>query len=171
VLLTFAETPESVDPVLSLTSEIGFKIMPESDWPHDKSGTEGVLSIASSARITPGRIYTNADDIEGSRMTSSSYLRGKWGKASNIKELPASLPAASINVDEDEVDVSMSCGSTLNVNSARKVLQEVRTQTPPEMFDLSKIVCGTYIDSRLMILRGVNGSALLFIRSNRMSDS
>jgi hypothetical protein len=104
-------------------------------------------------------------------MTSSSYLRGKWGKASNIKELPASLPAASINVDEDEVDVSMSCGSTLNVKSAGKVLQEVRTQTPPEMFDLSKIVCGTYIDSRLMILRGVNGSALLFIRSNRMSDS
>lgn len=169
--LTFAETPESVDPVLSLTSEIGFKIMPESDWPHDKSGTEGILSITTSARITPGSIYTNADDIEGSRITSSSYLGGKWGKASNIKQLPASLPAASINVDEDEVDVSMSCGSTLNVNSARKVLQEVRTQTPPEMFDLSKIVCGTYIDSRLMILRGVNGSALLFIRSNRMSDS
>ncbi|KAM0876976.1 hypothetical protein ACQ4PT_035824 [Festuca glaucescens] len=169
--LTFAETPESVDPVLSLTSEIGFKIMPESDWPHDKSGTEGILSITTSARITHGSIYTNADDIEGMRITSSSYLRGKWGKASNIKQLPASLPAASINVDEDEVDVSMSCGSTLNVNSARKVLQEVRTQTPPEMFDLSKVVCGTYIDSRLMILRGVNGSALLLIRSNLMSDS
>ncbi|KAM0846323.1 hypothetical protein ACQ4PT_055737 [Festuca glaucescens] len=168
--LTFAETPESVNPVLSLTSEVGFKIMPESDWPHDKSGTEGILSITTSARITLGSIYTNADDIEGSKITSSSYLRSKWGKASNIKQLPASLPTASINVDED-VDVSMSCGSTLNVNSAWKVLQEVRTQTPPEMFDLSKIVCGTYIDSRLMILRGVNGSALLFIRSNRMSDS
>ncbi|CAM0881932.1 unnamed protein product [Alopecurus aequalis] len=169
--LTFEETPESADPVLSLTSEIGFKIMPESDWPHDKSGTEGILSVNTSAKITPGRIYTNAEEIKGSRITSSSYLRGKWGKASNIKELPASLPTASINVDEDEINVSMSCGSTLNVNSAQKVLQEVRTQTPPEMFDLSKIVCGTYIDSRLLILRGVNGSALLFIRSNRMPDS
>lgn len=172
VFLTFAQTPESVDPVLSLASDIGFKIMPESDWPHDKSGTEGNLSVTTSARIAPGRIYINAEDSKDSRITSSRrYLHGKWGKASKMKELPASLPTASINVDEDEVDVSMTCGSTLNVNSARKVLQEVRTQTPPEMFDLSKIVCGTYIDSRLMILRGVNGSALLFIRSNCTSDS
>ncbi|KAF7029989.1 hypothetical protein CFC21_041613 [Triticum aestivum] len=170
--LTFAEAPESVNPILSLTSDIGFKIMPESDWPHDKSGTEGNLSITTSARITPGRIYTNAEDGKesSSRITSSRYLGGKWGKAAKMKELPASLPTASVNVDEDEVDVSMSCGSTLNVKSARNVLQEVRTQTPPEMFDLSKIVCGTYIDSRLMVLRGVNGSALLFVRSNRTSD-
>ncbi|VAH62215.1 unnamed protein product [Triticum turgidum subsp. durum] len=166
--LTFAEAPESVDPILSLTSDIGFKIMPESDWPHDKSGTEGNLSVTTSARITPGRIYTNAEDGKesSSRITSSRYLGGKWGKAAKMKELPASLPTASVNVDEDDVDVSMSCGSTLNVKSARNVLQEVRTQTPPEMFDLSKIVCGTYIDSRLMVLRGVNGSALLFVRSN-----
>ncbi|KAF7023039.1 hypothetical protein CFC21_035640 [Triticum aestivum] len=170
--LTFAEAPESVDPILSLTSDIGFKIMPESDWPHDKSGTEGNLSVTTSARITPGRIYTNAEDGKesSSRITSSRYLGGKWGKAAKMKELPASLPTASVNVDEDDVDVSMSCGSTLNVKSARNVLQEVRTQTPPEMFDLSKIVCGTYIDSRLMVLRGVNGSALLFVRSNRTSD-
>ncbi|KAM3331414.1 hypothetical protein ACQJBY_027417 [Aegilops geniculata] len=170
--LTFAEAPESVDPILSLTSDIGFKIMPESDWPHDKSGTEGNLSVTTSARITPGRIYTNAEDGKesSSRITSSRYLGGKWGKAAKMKELPASLPTVSVNVDEDDVDVSMSCGSTLNVKSARNVLQEVRTQTPPEMFDLSKIVCGTYIDSRLMVLRGVNGSALLFVRSNRTSD-
>ncbi|KAI4999461.1 hypothetical protein ZWY2020_004050 [Hordeum vulgare] len=152
-------------------TDIGFKIMPESDWPHDKSGTEGNLSVTTSAKITPGRIYTNAEDSTDSRITTSRYLGGKWGKAAKMKELPASLPTASVNVDEDEVDVSMSCGSTLNVKSARNVLQEVRTQTPPEMFDLSKIVCGTYIDSRLMILRGVNGSALLFVRSNHTSDT
>ncbi|BAS73497.1 Os01g0655500, partial [Oryza sativa Japonica Group] len=58
-----------------------------------------------------------------------------------------------------------------NVSSAQKVLQEIRTQTPPEMFDLSKIVCGTYVDARLMILRGVNGSALFFTRSNSRADS
>ncbi|TKY74104.1 plastid-lipid-associated protein 14 [Spatholobus suberectus] len=52
-----------------------------------------------------------------------------------------------------------------NIDTARNVLQELRTQIPPEMFDLSKLVCGTYVDSRLLVLRGVNGSALLFTRS------
>ncbi|PUZ55542.1 hypothetical protein GQ55_5G220900 [Panicum hallii var. hallii] len=164
---------ESADPVFSLRSDIGFRIMPESNWPHDKSGTEGVLSVTTSARITAGRIYINEQDSKESRAASSRssrrYLRGKWRTASKMKELPASLP--SVNIAMDEVDVSMSCNSTLNVNSAQKVLQEIRMQTPPEMFDLSKIVCGTYIDARLMVLRGVNGSALLFIRSNPMTDS
>ena len=164
---------ESADPVFSLMSDIGFRIMPESNWPHDKSGTEGVLSVTTSARIAAGRIYINEQDSKESRAASSRssrrYLRGKWRKASKMKELPASLP--SVNIAMDEVDVSMSCNSTLNVNSAQKVLQEIRTQTPPEMFDLSKIVCGTYIDARLMVLRGVNGSALLFVRSNPMIDS
>ncbi|OEL28407.1 putative plastid-lipid-associated protein 14, chloroplastic [Dichanthelium oligosanthes] len=163
----------SVDPVFSLTSDTGFRIMPESNWPHDKSGTEGVLSVTTSARIAAGRIYINEQDSKESRVTSSRYsrryLRGKWRKLSKLKELPASLP--SVNIAMDEVDISMSCNLTLNVNSAQKVLQEIRTQTPPEVFDLSKIVCGTYIDARLMVLRGVNGSALLFIRSNPATES
>ncbi|XP_062216885.1 probable plastid-lipid-associated protein 14, chloroplastic [Phragmites australis] len=173
VFLTFAQTSESMEPVFSLTSDIGFRIMPESNWPHDKSGTEGTLSVTTSAGIASGRIYINEEDSTESRITSSrssrKYLRDRWGKFSKMKELPSSLPTVSIAMDE--VDVSMSCSSTLNVDSAQKVLQEVRTQTPPEMFDLSKIVCGTYIDARLMILRGVNGSALLFIRSNPTADS
>ncbi|KAG0538734.1 hypothetical protein BDA96_03G261900 [Sorghum bicolor] len=164
---------ESVDPVFSLTSDTGFRIMPESNWPHDKSGTEGLLSVTTSARIAAGRIYIKEQDSEESRVTSSRssrrYLHGKWGKVSQMKELPSSLPTVSIAA-MDEIDVSMSCNSSLNVNSAQNVLQEIRTQTPPEMFDLSKIVCGTYIDARLMILRGVNGSALLFTRANPTSD-
>ncbi|CAL4974971.1 unnamed protein product [Urochloa decumbens] len=164
---------ESVDPVFCVTSDIGFRIMPESNWPHDKSGTEGVLSATTSARITAGRVYIHEQEGKENRVASSRssrrYLRGKWRKGSKMKELPASL--ASVNIAMDEVDISMSCKSTLNVNSAEKVLQEIRTQTPPEMFDLSKIVCGTYIDARLMVLRGVNGSALLFIRSNPRTDS
>ncbi|KAL6615721.1 hypothetical protein ACP70R_037991 [Stipagrostis hirtigluma subsp. patula] len=172
VFLTFEQTSESMEPVFSLTSDIGFRIMPESNWPHDKSGTEGTLSVTTSARIAAGRIYINEEDNEERRITSSRssrrYLHGKLRKVSKM-ELPASLPTVSIAMDE--VDVSMSCSSALNVNSAQKVLQEIRIQTPPEMFDLSKIVCGTYIDARLMILRGVNGSALLFIRSNPTADS
>uniref|UniRef100_A0A0E0JLX1 Protein kinase domain-containing protein n=1 Tax=Oryza punctata TaxID=4537 RepID=A0A0E0JLX1_ORYPU len=172
VFLTFAQTAESIDPVFSLTSDIGFKIMAESDWPHDKSGSEGTLSVTSSARIATGRIYIHEQDGNDSRVASSRsrrYLRGKWRKVSKMKELPASLP--TVNITMDELDVSMSCNLTLNVSSAQKVLQEIRTQTPPEMFDLSKVVCGTYIDARLMILRGVNGSALFFARSNSRADS
>uniref|UniRef100_A0A0E0C5I0 Protein kinase domain-containing protein n=1 Tax=Oryza meridionalis TaxID=40149 RepID=A0A0E0C5I0_9ORYZ len=173
VFLTFAQTADSIDPVFSLTSDIGFKIMAESDWPHDKSGSEGTLSVTSSARIATGRIYIHEQDGNDSRVASSRssrrYLRGKWRKVSKMKELPASLP--TVNITMDEQDVSMSCNSTLNVSSAQKVLQEIRTQTPPEMFDLSKIVCGTYVDARLMILRGVNGSALFFTRSNSRADS
>jgi hypothetical protein len=147
--------------------------MLESEWPHDKSGTEGTLSVTTSARIAAGRIYTNKEDSEESRITSSKfsrrYLRGKWRKVSEMKKLPSSFP--TVNIATDEVDVSMSCNSTLNVSSAQNVLQEIRIQTPPEMFDLSKIVCGTYIDARMMILRGVNGSALFFVRSNPRTDS
>lgn len=34
----------------------------------------------------------------------------------------------------------------------QKVLQEVHTQIPFEMFDVSKFVCGTYVDSRMIVL-------------------
>ncbi|NP_001147834.2 protein kinase domain containing protein [Zea mays] len=162
---------ESVDQVFSLTSDVGFRIMPEPNWPHDKSGSEGVLSVTASARIAAGRIYINEHDSKEDMVTSSMrYLHGnKWRKFSQIKELPSSLPA--VNIAMDEIHVSISCTSTMTVNSAQKALKEIRTQTPPEMFDLSKIVCGTYIDARLMILRGVNGSALLFTRANPMIDT
>jgi tRNA isopentenyl-2-thiomethyl-A-37 hydroxylase MiaE len=145
--------------------------MPEPNWPHDKSGSEGVLSVTASARIAAGRIYINEHDSKEDMVTSSMrYLHGnKWRKFSQIKELPSSLPA--VNIAMDEIHVSISCTSTMTVNSAQKALKEIRTQTPPEMFDLSKIVCGTYIDARLMILRGVNGSALLFTRANPMIDT
>jgi hypothetical protein len=164
---------ESIDPIFSLTSDIGFRIMPESDWPHDKSGTDGVLSVTTSARIAAGRIYIHEQDNKETRVTSSrssrTYLRGKWRKVAKMKELPASLP--SVNIATDEVELSMRCNSILNADSAQKVLQEIRIQTPPEMFDLSKIVCGTYIDARLMVLRCVDGSALLFTRSNPTTGS
>lgn len=64
-----------------------------------------------------------------------------------------------------EIDISMTVGSDPNVDEAQGVLKEVRIQIPQEMFDLTRFACGTYIDSRLLVLRGVNGSALLFTRS------
>jgi hypothetical protein len=93
-------------------------------------------------------------------------LAGKrWRKALPFQESPSSLPVAKLA--SDDIDVSLSLSEPLfnDVKIAQNVVREVRTQVPPEMFDLSKFVCGTYLDSRLLILRGVNGSALLFTRS------
>ena len=66
-----------------------------------------------------------------------------------------------------DIEVTMSLGDNLNQNDVTpsSIVQEIRVQVPPEMFDLSRLVCGTYVDSRLLVLRGVNGSALLFTRS------
>lgn len=81
-----------------------------------------------------------------------------------LKELPSSLPAVKLTVDDINVSLKLD-SSSLSADAAKKVLQEVRTQIPFEMFDVSKFVCGTYVDSRMMVLRGVSGSALLFTRS------
>ncbi|CAM8995186.1 unnamed protein product [Rhodiola kirilowii] len=47
----------------------------------------------------------------------------------------------------------------------KKLFGKLECNYPPEMFDLSRLVCGTYLDARLLVLRGVNGSALLLARS------
>jgi hypothetical protein len=77
--------------------------------------------------------------------------------------VPPNLPVANFRVGE--IDISMNLESDPSVEVAQGVLKEVRTQIPQEMFDLTRFACGTYIDSRMLILRGVNGSALLFTRS------
>lgn len=89
----------------------------------------------------------------------------KQKKAIPFKEMPTSLPVAKLLSGDIEVGVNLDDPLNRNLEDARNVVQEVRIQIPPEMFDLSKLVCGTYVDSRLLVLRGVNGSALLFTRS------
>lgn len=144
-------------------------------WPHDKIGINGKLQVNSLFRLTAGkRLYVKEEKTTSKFSLSRSdsqdslakkFSSRKWKKAMPFKELPTSLPVAKFV--SDDIDVTMNLGEPLNKNveTARNVLQEVRTQVPPEMFDLSKLVCGTYVDSRLLVLRGVNGSALLFTRS------
>ncbi|XP_072967578.1 probable plastid-lipid-associated protein 14, chloroplastic [Typha angustifolia] len=168
VYLSFTQASGSGYPAFSLASEISFKAMPIPQWPHDKSGSPGGLHVKSSVRISPGRFFFREDDGEvkrvGSRKTSVEKLYGStWKKVGSMKELPSSLP--TVKLVADDIDVSMSFESPPDIGTAKNVLQEIRTQIPPEMFDVSKLVCGTYIDSRIMVLRGANGSALLFIRS------
>lgn len=54
---------------------------------------------------------------------------------------------------------------TRDVKTAQNVIREVRMQVPPELFDPSKIVCGTFVDSWLLVVRSVNGSAILLTRA------
>ncbi|XP_016564415.2 probable plastid-lipid-associated protein 14, chloroplastic isoform X2 [Capsicum annuum] len=160
--------------IFSAASHISFTVMGDRDWAHDKSGVEGKLLVNSSFRLRAGRrLYLKEEtitskfpsatpDAQASILTRLSSK--KWRKAIPIKEFPSSLSVAKLV--SDEIDVMMSLHEPLSGNAevAQKALQEVRTQIPPEMFDLSKIVCGTYLDSRLLLLRSVNGSALFFHR-------
>ncbi|KAK7317139.1 hypothetical protein RJT34_01116 [Clitoria ternatea] len=160
---------------LSFVSDIGFSVMVGQDWPHDKAGTTGKLQVNSSFTLKAGkRLYVKQDKTTDKFFFSQysnvdalaqEFTGKKWGKITPFKEFPSSLPAAKLA--SSDIDVSMNLDDPLNrnVDTARNVLQELRTQIPPEIFDLSKLVCGTYVDSRLLVLRGVNGSALLFTRS------
>ncbi|WCJ36832.1 OBP3-responsive gene 1 [Euphorbia peplus] len=162
---------------LSFTSDIGFTIMIGNNWPHDKAGIAGKLEVNSVFRLTSGRrLYIKEEKTSDKRFSfgpSNNFtslakkLSGKkWRKVMPFKEFPSSLPVAKlVSSDIEEVTMRFMDSIDENVVSAQNVIQEVRMQIPPEMFDLSKVVCGTYVDSRLLVLRGVNGSALLFTRS------
>ncbi|XP_004307976.1 PREDICTED: probable plastid-lipid-associated protein 14, chloroplastic [Fragaria vesca subsp. vesca] len=161
---------------LSFTSDIGFRVMVGQNWPHDKTGVDGKLQVNSIFKLKAGRrLYLKEEENTtgtlsfGPSKNHNAFpqkLTGrKWRKAP-FKEFPSSLPVAKLISSEiDNVTMSLGHPLSTNVDSARNVLQEVRTQVPTEMFDLSKLVCGTYVDSRLLVIRGVNGSALLFTRS------
>ncbi|KAK9293233.1 hypothetical protein L1049_021223 [Liquidambar formosana] len=165
----------NMNTTLSFTSDIGFTVMIGQDWPHDKAGIVGKLQVNSSFRLTAGRRqYLKEEKAKGKSPSGPSksqdsavqkFSGKKWRKAIPFKEFPSSLPVAKL-VSSD-IELTMNLGDPLGqkVDSARDVVQEVRTQVPPEMFDVSRLVCGTYVDARLLVLRGVNGSALLFTRS------
>lgn len=158
----------------SVASHISFTVMAGRDWAHDKSGVGGKLQVNSFFRLRAGRRLYLKEETLTSQFPSATpdaqasvlkRLSGKkWKKAMPINEFPSSLSVAKLV--SNEIDVMMSLNDPLsgNMDVAQKALQEVRTQIPPEMFDLSKIVCGTYLDSRLLVLRSVNGSALFFHR-------
>lgn len=159
---------------LSFKSDIGFRVLVGKEWPHDKAGVDGKLHVNSLFRLMAGRrLYlkqekdatklplgmTNAQDSVMEKVSSK-----KWRKAIPFAEFPSSLRVAKLVSGDVEVSISLGKPLSTNVKIAQDVVQEVRTQVPPEMFDLSQIVCGTYVDKRLLVLRGVNGSALLFTR-------
>lgn len=162
---------------LSLTSDINFTVMRGRNWPHNKIGINGKLVINSSSRIQAGRrLYlkeentvalgqpsfgeSNAEHVLAQKLSST-----RWRKVIPFEELPSSLPAVKLISGDIDLTMSLDIPLSEDIDAARNVIREVRTQVPPALFDLSKFICGTYVDSRLLILRSVDGSALLFTRS------
>ncbi|XP_057951618.1 probable plastid-lipid-associated protein 14, chloroplastic isoform X2 [Malania oleifera] len=151
------------------------------EWPHDKAGTTGKLQVNSSFKLMAGRrLYLKGEKATGKFFSSppnyqdsvlKKFSGTKWQQAIPFQEFPSSLPVARLRSSDIEVAMNLDDPLSQNVGTARNVIQEVRMQVPPEMFDVSKIVCGTYVDSRLLVLRGVNGSALLFTRSGMNESS
>jgi len=174
VHLTITRAPEANNNAsLSFTSDIGFTAITSKDWPHNKTGPTGKLQTLSQFRLVAGkRLYLKEEkkNIGKFSMGEPDAEEGlvekletkRWKKVVPFKEFPSSLPVAKLVSGEIEVTMSMND----RVESPGNVIGEVRKQIPQEMFDLSKLVCGTYIDSRLLVLRCVNGSALLFTRSS-----
>ncbi|CAK7324158.1 unnamed protein product [Dovyalis caffra] len=160
---------------LSFTSDIGFTVMIGRDWPHDKTGITGKLEVNSLFQSTSGRrLYLKEEKTSenfsfGQSNNQDSLAQKlsakKWRKLVPFKEFPSSLPVAKLVSADIEVTMSLDDQLNQNIVTPSSIVQEIRVQVPPEMFDLSKLVCGTYVDSRLLVLRGVNGSALLFTRS------
>ncbi|XP_074319814.1 putative plastid-lipid-associated protein 14, chloroplastic isoform X2 [Silene latifolia] len=164
----------SAKTTFSISSEIAFNVINGRDWPHNKTGTPGHLTVTSPFRLRAGRrLYLKENIDPGMSLTSSNstnsvlkILSGKkWRKAFPVSEIPSSLPVAKLASNDIEISMELDEPLGSKVESAQRVLQEIRLQVPPEMFDLTKVVCGTYVDSRLLVLRCVNGSALLFTRT------
>ncbi|GLU12012.1 hypothetical protein SLE2022_287210 [Rubroshorea leprosula] len=159
---------------MSFTSEIGFTVVTGKEWPHNKIGINGKLQANSLFKLkagrrlylkeerTTGRFSLNQSNSEDSVLEKLSSR--KWRRTVPFKEFPSSLPVAKLIAGDNDLAMSLDDPLAQNVDAASQVIKEIRTQVPPEMFDLSKLVCGTYIDSRMLVLRGVNGSALLFTR-------
>ncbi|XP_057798706.1 probable plastid-lipid-associated protein 14, chloroplastic isoform X2 [Salvia miltiorrhiza] len=159
----------------SLESDICFTVMPgtRNNWPHEKTGTGGRLQVTSLSKLRAGkRLYIKEETATKLHPTtpdiSDSVLEKltskKWRKIMPIKEFPSSLPVAKFVSSDVDIMMSLDEPLTRDIKTAQNVIREVRMQVPPELFDPSKIVCGTYVDSRLLVLRSVNGSAVLFTR-------
>nr|XP_043615535.1 probable plastid-lipid-associated protein 14, chloroplastic isoform X2 [Erigeron canadensis] len=159
---------------LSFTSDIGFGVLVGKNWPHDKIGIDGKLQVNSTFKITSGkRLYQKEEKsslnlpsiADNAQESAIKKLSGKkWKKALHHQEIPSSLPVVKLMSKDIDVTLALDEPLTKDIGAAKVVINEVRMQIPPEMFDLSKIVCGTYIDSRMLVLRSVSGSALLFTR-------
>ncbi len=176
---------------LTMRTSVAFTVMAEdSNWSAEKAGPKGKFNVCAhtvalsedtrlyqtdgegsdkAASYPKQRSINHTQNHPVSHPTSQEIGRRADGSLRFRKqvipdETPASMPVIRLDVHED-LEMSMELDMKGISALPKKVLQEVQLQIPREMFDLTNLVCATYIDSRLLILRGVSGAALLFIRS------
>ncbi|BBN04328.1 hypothetical protein MPTK1_3g03690 [Marchantia polymorpha subsp. ruderalis] len=163
------------DASLSLNADIGFSVMEGENWPQDKKGKKGSLNVrASSVVLTDAeRVYPEIDDKENSNRRQTKVDDNVSTPKRRSRQIlpdepgPASMPVVRLGYP-GEIDMSMNLDFEIEDDAQfQRIVNEVQILIPQEMFDISSLVCGTYVDSRLMVLRGVTGSACLFVRSPR----
>jgi len=103
----------------------------------------------SLLRVSPGRrLYLREESTKPSPFSPQESAvwkvsSRKW-KDIGPKEPPFGLPAAKLVAGEIDVEMRLDPMPSTS-GEAGNVLREVRTQILPEMFDVSKPVCGTCI--------------------------
>ncbi|KAJ7539690.1 hypothetical protein O6H91_11G105400 [Diphasiastrum complanatum] len=185
-MLLFHMDPNRTDR-LSTTVTVVFTVMPDNrNWRHDKSGIKGKLKVTATIGLAEGeRLYpaqTEKDASPGGK-EQPHRLADKPAISSNkIVKAKSSLPRRKVlgrfladddlkslpvmRVAVDDMQINLELDENLGDRFLHhRILQEVRLQVPRELFDLSRVVCATYVDARLLILRSVSGDALVFTRS------
>ncbi|CAN6444690.1 unnamed protein product [Victoria cruziana] len=161
------------DNFLSIQSNVDFTVISAAQWPHNKVGSAGRLQITCKCKVAEGNWIYGSDEMDDRSSLILSTSQGTsarkptnrtWRRISPVEDIPQELPVVSLLPGEIEVTMNLD-EVPQNVEGMKKVLHEVRVQIPPEMFDVSKLVCATYADSRLLVLRSVAGAALLFTRT------
>eukprot|EP00250_Pteridium_aquilinum_P011210 c19909_g1_i1 orf=316-2409(-) len=174
-----------LDGGLSIASSVTFSVMVDrGDWMLDKSGTQGRFEATSSKiclqkgeRSYTTDLETEADDVQefsAARLVEGFYnqIKSKGFDYPRDAKFFQSMSAAApptlpiVRLDIGDMDMSMELDYRgPDPSYPMRSLDELRVQIPPESFDITKIVCGTYIDARLLVLRGMSGAALFFVRS------
>ncbi|KAL2634677.1 hypothetical protein R1flu_006156 [Riccia fluitans] len=157
---------------LSIRADLWFSAMGPGNWPQDKKGMKGSLNVHSSnvsvydgERVYPDEEKGSEYDTPGVKSVENfSTSRRRFRRMLPDEPVPA-MPVVRFGHSE-EIDIRLNLAVDMKDRTLpQRVIREVRIAVPPEMFDISKLVCGTYVDSRLMIVRTVTGTACLFIRS------
>ncbi|GBG85163.1 hypothetical protein CBR_g39728 [Chara braunii] len=71
--------------------------------------------------------------------------------------------------DEESISVELDYRGK-DVDFMMRILNEVQRQLPMDLFHVSRLACVTYIDNRMLIVRGISGTAMLFLKSTGINS-
>eukprot|EP00850_Spirogloea_muscicola_P015275 SM000116S24196 [mRNA] locus=s116:29813:34415:+ [translate_table: standard] len=155
---TFNRLGDGLDAQVGLSLEVTFIVMPEhGDWPLDKSGCKGSLTICcKQVSARPGDLLTQKgmESAPGVDHWAHGAEEPDWHRHGLLR-LQVQDVGMNMRLDYRGSDATL----------PQRVVREVRLQIPRELFDVSGLVCCTHLSGRLMVLRSASGAALLLTRS------